>query len=44
MKTLLDRPLFNRFRTLAIGAAMLAPALAHRAMGGKVPVTFGLPS
>jgi hypothetical protein len=23
--------------------AMLAQALAHRAMGGKVPVTFGQP-
>jgi hypothetical protein len=40
MKTLLDRSLFNRFRTFAMDAAMLAQALAHRAMGGKVPVTF----
>jgi hypothetical protein len=43
MKTLLDRSLFNRFRTFAVDAAMLAQALAHRAMGGKVPVTFGQP-
>jgi hypothetical protein len=35
---------FNRFCTLAIGAAMLAQAPAHRAMGGKVTVTLGLPS
>jgi hypothetical protein len=32
----------RRWRTVP-DAAMLAQALAHRAMGGKVPVTFGQP-
>ena len=34
MKTLLDRSLFNRFRTFAMDAAMLAQALARDARAG----------